>query len=165
MDDSKSEVPTYKTHAPKEKVKKEKFKFVNPIPIITKDKFHFLFALIATFLIGFTASIGIHDAYAGKMLCIFFFICALAGSFLNFMIYKDTFKNNRVVSFYSLLTLLSSLIGVGLSIGAYALFKAISKDELVVAPHIMMIIAIILAVYLISASLPILVSYIKEKKK
>ena len=70
---------------------KGKFSFKETIELFKKEKFHFLFAFVATFLLSVTLDIGIFDAYAGKMLCIFFFICSLAGAFLNFMIYKDTY--------------------------------------------------------------------------
>lgn len=142
-----------------------KIKFLNPIPIIKKDKFHFLFALIATFLIGFTLSIGIYNAYAGKLICIFFFICSLAGSFLNFMIYKDAIKEYPLKSSFMLVTAISSVIGMGISIGGYYIFKATSKEALAVGPHIMMILGIILLVYLLSCSIPAVYFYLKKRKK
>lgn len=149
----------------KTKDKKSSFHFVNPIPVIQNDKFHFLFAVVATLLCGFTLSIGIHDAYAGKMLCIFFFICSLAGAFLNFMIYKDTFVKNEIKSMYSILTIFSSVLGIGLSVGGYFIFKALSKDELAVKPHFMMILGLIVAIYLISSAISYLVIYLKKRKK
>lgn len=144
---------------------KVKSKLFNPITVIKKDKFHFLFALVATFLIGFTLAIGIYNAYAGKLICIFFFICSLAGSFLNFMIYKDAFKVNKLKSPFVITTIISSMIGFGLSIGGYYIFKVTSKEVLAVTPHILMIIAIILVVYLISSSIPLLIDLLKKRKK
>lgn len=155
------------TKSPSEKGfwKNVKSKLFNPIAVIKKDKFHFLFALVATFLIGFTLSIGIYNAYAGKLICIFFFICSLAGAFLNFMIYKDAFKTNKLSSPFAITTIIFSIIGLGLSIGGYYIFKVTSKEVLAITPHILMIIAIILAVYLISSSTPLLINYFKKRKK
>ena len=155
---------------PKEKtgngfLNKVKSKLLNPIPVIKKDKFHFLFALIATFLIGFTLSIGIYNAYAGKLICIFFFICSLAGSFLNFMIYKDAFKANKLGSPFVTTTIISSMIGLGLSIGGYYIFKVTSNEVLAATPHILMILGIILFVYMVSSSIPLLIDYLKKRKK
>ena len=145
--------------------KKHPFNFVNPFTIIKKDKFHFLFALIATFLIGFTAAIGVFDAYQGKMICIFFFICSLAGSFLNYMIYKDSFKNNELFSPFSIITMIASIIGIGLSFGAYALFKKISLNKDSVIPSFILIFGIIILAFVISALTAYLVSYLKKRKK
>ena len=146
-------------------LKKIKLKLFNPIPVIKKDKFHFLFALVATFLIGFTLSIGIYNAYAGKLICIFFFICSLAGAFLDFMIYKDAFKEYPVKSPFVVMTGFSSLVGLGISIGGYFIFKATSNEVLAVEPHFLMILAIIIAVYMASSALPLLVDYLINKWK
>ena len=158
------------TKEPKEKkgngfLNKVKSYLFNPISVIKKDKFHFLFALIATFLIGFTLSIGIFNAYAGKLICIFFFICSLAGSFLNFMIYKDAFKTNKFGSPFVTTTIISSVIGLGLSIGGYYIFKATSNEVLAITPHILMILGIVLFVYMASSSIPLLIDFIKNKKR
>ena len=145
--------------------KKIKSKLFNPIPVIKKDKFHFLFALIATFLIGFTLSIGIFNAYAGKLICIFFFICSLAGAFLNFMIYKDAFKTYELKDPFVITTIIASAIGIGLNIGGYYIFKVTSNEVLAVTPHILMILGIILFVYMVSSSIPLLIDYLKKRKE
>ena len=166
--------PSKKEEKPKEKVEsnenasffnKVKSKLFNPIKVIKKDKFHFLFALVSTFLIGFTLSIGIYNAYAGKLICIFFFICSVAGSFLNFMIYKDAFKTNELKSPYLITTIMSSIIGLGLSIGAYFIFKVTSKEVLAKTPHFIMILGIIILVYLLSSGLAYLIIYLNKRKK
>lgn len=144
----------------------KKFKFFNPLPLLKKDKFHFIFALIATFLIGLTLSIAIYDAYAGKMLCIFFFICSLAGAFLNFMIYKDTLKASNIKSPFFILTAISSVIGLGISIGGYFIFKLLSKpDEGFVAPNVLILIAAMIGLYLLSFGVAFLYSFLKKRKK
>lgn len=139
--------------------------FTQIVNIFKKEKFHFLFAFIATFLLGVTLAIGIFDAYAGKMICIFFFICSLAGAFLNFMIYKDTYKQGGFKTLFNILTICLSLIGIFGGFGVYMAFKAITKDVPAVMPNTLMIIGLMVLLYAISMSLPLLVIYIKEKKK
>lgn len=157
------------TLPPKEKVKeqhkeKTKFSFKKTIEVIKKEKIHFLFSFVATLLLSITLSIGIYNAYSGKMLCIFFFICSLAGAFLNFMIYRDTYKQNQFKSMFNLLTVIFSILGLLLGFGVYMLFKAISKDAPVVTPHIILIIAMMIIVTAISMYLPLLINYLKKKK-
>ena len=133
--------------------------------IIKKEKFHFLFSFVATLLLSVTVGIGTFDAYGGKMICIFFFICTLAGAFLNFMIYKDTYKQSGFKSLFNVLTVIFSAIGIGAGFGIYMVFKALTKEPPAVQPHVLLIIALMILVYAISMALPLLVLFIKEKKK
>ena len=147
---------------PKEK---GKFSFKETIELFKKEKFHFLFAFVATFLLSVTLDIGIFDAYAGKMLCIFFFICSLAGAFLNFMIYKDTYKQSGFKSLFNILTVIISVIGLLGGFGVYMIFKSITKDVPAVTPHVLMILGMMILIYAISMSLPLLFNFIKKRKK
>lgn len=164
-------LPKDKSVPHKEKVKKEKDKFnfketfSSIFKIIKKEKYHFLFSFVATFLLSVTLGIGIFDAYAGKMICIFFFICSLAGSFLNFMIYKDTYKQGGFKTLFNLITIIFYVIGFAAGFGVYMAFKAITRDAPAVQPHVLMIIGLMILVFALSMSLPLLVLYIKEKKK
>ena len=142
---------------PKEK---GKFSFKETIELFKKEKFHFLFAFVATFLLSVTLDIGIFDAYAGKMLCIFFFICSLAGAFLNFMIYKDTYKQSGFKSLFNILTVIISVIGLLGGFGVYMIFKSITKDVPVVTPHVLMILGMMILIYAISMSLSLLFNFI-----
>ena len=147
---------------PKEK---GKFSFKETIELFKKEKFHFLFAFVATFLLSVTLDIGIFDAYAGKMLCIFFFICSLAGAFLNFMIYKDAYKQSGFKSLFNILTVIISVIGLLGGFGVYMIFKSITKDVPAVIPHVLMILGMMILIYAISMSLPLLFNFIKKRKK
>ena len=147
---------------PKEK---GKFSFKETIELFKKEKFHFLFAFVATFLLSVTLDIGIFDAYAGKMLCIFFFICSLAGAFLNFMIYRDTYKESGFKSLFNILTVIISVIGLLGGFGVYMIFKSITKDVPAVIPHVLMILGMMILIYAISMSLPLLFNFIKKRKK
>ena len=144
---------------------KGKFSFKETIELFKKEKFHFLFAFVATFLLSVTLDIGIFDAYAGKMLCIFFFICSLAGAFLNFMIYKDTYKQSGFKSLFNILTVIISVIGLLGGFGVYMIFKSITKDVPAVIPHVLMILGMMILIYAISMSLPLLFNFIKKRKK
>ena len=144
---------------------KGKFSFKETIELFKKEKFHFLFAFVATFLLSVTLDIGIFDAYAGKMLCIFFFICSLAGAFLNFMIYKDTYKQSGFKSLFNILTVIISVIGLLGGFGVYMIFKSITKDVPAVTPHVLMILGMMILIYAISMSLPLLFIFIKKRKK
>ena len=143
---------------------KQNVKSKNPFTIIAEEKFHFLFAFIATFLIGFTISVGIYDCYLGKMILIFFFICALAGTILNAFIYYDTLKDHYFNELYTILTFVMNLLGVGLSIGGYLLFMNLSKDKPTQNPNILLMILIILGATAISIAGSYLICKIKKKK-
>ena len=147
-----------------EEAKETSFKFENPFKVIAKEKFHFLFSFVATFLIGFTSSIAIYNIYASNMIYIFFFICALAGMVLNAFIYYDTTKAHKLVSMYGVLTILCSLIGFGGSIGGYILFKNLNKDAPKVLPKMWLILLVILCLCVISAFASLLIKLIKKKK-
>ena len=81
------------------------------------------------------------------------------------MIYKDAFREYAVKSPFVAVTICSSMLGLGISIGGYFIFKATSNEVLAVSPHFLMILGIILAVYLASSSLPLLVDYLIKKWK
>ena len=144
---------------------KIKFSFKEVIELFKKEKFHFLFSFVATFLLSVTLDIGIFDAYGGKMLCIFFFICSLAGAFLNFMIYKDTYKQSGFKSLFNILTIVTSVIGLFGGFGVYMIFKSITKDVPAVTPHVLMILGMMILIYAISMFLPLLFIFIKKRKK
>ena len=142
-----------------------KFKFENPFKLIAKEKMHFIFGIIAPFLITFTLSLAIYDIYAAKMIYIFFFICAAAGMFLNAFIYFDTIKAHRLKEMYTVLTIIFTLIGLGLGVGGYLVFKMLNKEPPKVLPSIMIIVLASLAAVVISAFCSLIIKAIKGKKK
>ena len=142
-----------------------KFKLENPFKVLAKDKYHFIFGLVAAFLIGFTVSIAIFDIYLGKMIYIFFFICALAGMTLNGFIYNDSFKHGKIKSTYFILTVASSLVGYLLSFGGYYLFLSLSKDKPTTEPRKLLIIAVGLALILLSSCVAFIIFKIKQNKR
>lgn len=148
-----------------EEAKETSFKFENPFKVIAKEKFHFLFAFVASFLIGFALSSAIFNIYAKNMIYIFFFICAFGGMFLNAFIYYDTTKAHRLISMYGILTIILSLVGFGASIGGYILYKSLAKDAPKVLPSMMLIILVIALGILISALASLIIKLITKKKK
>lgn len=150
----------------KEPAEVQKFSFSNPIPIITENKFHFLFGFVAAFLIGFTLAISIYDIYLGNLIYIFFLICASAGMVLNFFIYRDTLKDTGAfMSMELLINFFFSLLGIGLSIGGYFLFVHLSIDKPTTNPSVLLIVAVMFIAVAISASIAFLVKFIQNKKK
>lgn len=145
--------------------KSEKFQFRNPFKVLKEDKYHYIFAFVSAFLIGFTIAIAIFDMYLGKKIFYFFLVCALVGAVLNCLIYKDTFVSHRVKSMEMLCNIVISLIGFGLSIGGYFIFKLLAKDKPVENPSLAFILLIPLAVIILSAAIGYLVSIIIQKKK
>ena len=133
--------------------------------IIKKDYFNFIFALVAAFLIGFTIGVGLYNAYLGKNICIFFFVAALVGMMLNAFVYRDTFVAEKVLSKHVLLDAITSVIGIGSSIGGYYLFKGVTKEIANPAPHIMMIIGIQIACLLLSVGVAYILKIFNRKKK
>lgn len=147
-----------------EKNKSSSFEFVNPLVLLSKDRFHYLFTIVSSFLIGFTLAVAIFDAYLGNMICIFFIFCCLAGMFLNCLIYRDTLVSHSIKSMHFILNIVISLIGWGISLGAYALFLSITKERPTNEPKTIMIILIQLSSIAVSVGLGFLLAFLKKKK-
>ena len=143
-----------------------KFIFENPFKLLKEDKFHFIFAFIATLLIGFTLSLAIFDMYLGKLIYIFFLVCTLAGMVLNAFIYYDTIKQyGGIKNMYAILTVLFSFIGLGGSFGGYYLFKSLTKDVPKTSPSILIIVGAMFGAAVVSAFGSLIIKLIKDKRK
>ena len=149
----------------KKPTEKRKFQFRNPLVVLKEDKYHYIFALVAAFLIGFTIAVSIFDMYLGKKIFYFFLVCSLVGAVLNCLIYKDTFVEHPVKSMETICNIAVSLIGYGLSIGGYFIFKMLAKDKPAENPKLGYIIFIPIAVCLLSSLIGYLVSIILKKKR
>lgn len=133
--------------------------------IIAKDKFNFIFALVAAFLVGFTLGVGIYNAYLGKIICIFFFVSTLVGMALNSFVYRDVLVEHKFKSLHVLLDLITSFIGIVLSIGGYFIFISITKEKATPAPHILLIIAVQLLSMCASIGFSFILKKFDKKKK
>ena len=100
-----------------------------------------------------------------KKIFYFFLVCSLVGAILNCLIYKDTFVEHPVKSMETICNIAVSLIGYGLSIGGYFIFKMLAKDKPAENPKLGYIIFIPIAVCLLSSLIGYLVSIILKKKR
>ena len=154
-----------KPNKPEKTSKPSNFQFRNPFHVLKEDKYHYIFAVVSAFLIGFTIAIAVFDMYLGKKIYYFFLVCALVGSVLNCLIYKDTFVSHKFKSMEMICNAGISLIGFGLSVGGYFIFKLLAKDKPAENPSLAFILLIPLAVIILSAAIGYLVSIIIQKKK
>ena len=151
---------------PAETKEKEKFRFLNPFPIISENKYHYLFCFVASFLIGFTLAISIYDMYLGNLIYIFFLVCSFAGMALNYFIYRDTLNDyGFCMSMELLINFFFSLLGIGLSIGGYFLFDNLSTEKPTTNPSILLIVGVMIAAVILSASIAFLIKFIKKTTK
>ena len=160
---AKEEKPS-KPKEPKEPKEKTKFNFVNPFKIIAADKYHYLFALVAAFLIGFTLDIAIFDIYLGKLIYIFFFICCVIGMVLNCFIYRDTLNANGAKSMEFLVNIIVSVIGIGLSIGGYFIFLSLAKEKPATNPSVALILFIPILAIAVSVGISFLLKLLNKKR-
>lgn len=149
----------------KEPKEKKKFKFSNPFKILANDKYHYVFALVAAFLVGFTLDIAIFDMYLGKLIYIFFLICCLIGMVLNCFIYKDTFVSNGFKSMEFIVDVTVSLIGLGLSVGGYFIFLSLAKEIPNPKPSVLLIIGPTLGALILSIAVAFLIKLLINKKR
>ena len=159
---------TKETYTPVEKEEgnkpKEKFKFSNPFNVIKADKYHYLFALVASFLIGFTLAIAIFDIYLDKMIYIFFLICSVVGMTLNCLIYKDTFTEYPLKSMEFVVNVITSVLGIGLSIGGYFIFLSLAKDKPATNPNLLLIIGLPFVALIVSSAIAYLLKIVFKKR-
>ena len=155
---------------PKQEVKPKPLKPVNPnkknniftiawaaikmfFEPIKEDKFSFVFALLASFIIGFTSGTGVYNAFSGKGIAVFFFICCAAGAVLNAFVYSDLMKVTKIKSLKFVVMICTSIFALILSIIGSAIFfnlqtnvpedfPSIGKIYLVFIPVAIAIIAI-----------------------
>lgn len=132
--------------------------------IIKKDKFNFLFTLVAAILIGITIGIGVYKAYQGKYICIFFFIAALVGMALNSFVYRDVLVKHKFLSHHILLNALTSIVALAISIGIYYLFVYLTKEKANPAPKLILLMFIQLMSICASVGCSFLLKKFNRKK-
>lgn len=149
----------------------DKFKAQAKLDIknIIKNKYHFIFLTISTFLFGFASSVGLCNAIIGKTISILFFVCAGVGLFLGTYIYIDYFKERKIKDRLFIYSVLYNLLGYLISLLASYLFYNFDKGEikshisskLLVGSSLGMGIAMII----ISIALGFIINYFKPKKE
>ena len=153
-----------KVKEPKQPKERTKINFANPFKVIAEDKYHYLFALVAAFLIGFTLDIAIFDIKLGKMIYIFFFICCVIGMVLNCFIYKDTLAEKGFKSYEYIINIAVSLVGVGLSIGGYFIFLSLAKDKPANNPNVALILFAPILALLVSVGISFVLNKFSKKR-
>ena len=133
--------------------------------VIKKQGFYYLFIFVAILLVGFTTSIGVYNCYAGKMICIFFFVCALVGGALNFFVSSDFLKGAKIKSRESYVGLAIIVTSICLSLLAFYIFYILQKEkpESLTGPG--PIYGISIAVSIFVATVTILLAFFIKKKK
>ena len=128
----KVEEPTKDEEPVKEESKKEKYNFKAALKkdseLLKKNKYHFLFLTVASFLFGFAISVGYCNNMVAKMIAILFYVCSFIGVFLNVFIYMDNYKNGHYKDRMLIMSVLFNVLGVALSIGASVIFYNLDKN-------------------------------------
>ena len=147
------------------KQKDDKFKeFKNYVMMninnIKKNKYHFIFLTISSFLFGFASSVGFCNAMIGKLITILFFICAAVGLFLNTYVYVDYFKEFKVKSRMFIYSILFNILGMGVSLGAAMIFYALDKSDIKTTVSAGTLIGVTAAMSVISILLAVTIGYL-----
>ena len=126
---------------------------------------HYAFILISIFLIGFSSSVGIYYCYAGNNVFYFLFICSLVGGVLNYFVYYDYFKNHKVLSNDSILTIIDILLSIGIAIGGFYVFFVLQKEipEAITNEKTILLIMVAVIIGINAISCPI--AYFLRKRK
>jgi len=139
--------------------------FLIPFQFLAKEKFHYLFLLLASFIICFASAIGVYNCYINNALYIFFFVCSLAGAVLNAFIYYDALEKYRFKLLMLVLNGFVALLGIGIGLGGFYLYFKNLKDIPVWVPQAGTIILIGFGITLCAIAISILVSYLILKFK
>ena len=110
----------------KEKGSKKPSQFKNYLVMdlenIKKNRYHFIFLVVSSFLFGFASSVGFCNAMIGKLITILFFVCAAVGLFLDTYVYLDFFRERKIKDRLFPYSVLFNVLGIGFAIGATMLF-------------------------------------------
>ena len=147
------------------KQKDDKFKeFKNYVMMdinnIKKNKYHFIFLTISSFLFGFASSVGFCNAMIGKLITILFFICAAVGLFLNTYVYVDYFKEFKFKSRMFVYSILFNILGMGVSLGAAMIFYTLDKSDIKTTVSVGMLVGVTAAMSVISILLAVTIGYV-----
>ena len=113
---------------PKVEEEKKENQFVKDMKNIVKNKYHFIFIVVSTFLFSFAASVGYCNVVIGKNIAALFFICAFVGVFLNTFVYKDYFEVKSIKNRLFPYSLVFNFVGIGLGIAATSLYHSFDKS-------------------------------------
>ncbi len=136
---------------------------------IKKNKYHFIFLVVSSFLFGFASSVGYCNALLGKLITILFFICAGVGLFLDTYVYLDFFRERKIKDRLFPYSILFNVFGIVLAIGSTMLFYFLDNTgvKAIVSAGVLVGIGIGMSFgsVLISVCLAYLIVFIGRKKK
>lgn len=158
------EAPVVEEKEKPSKQKDNKFKeFKNYVMMdinnIKKNKYHFIFLTVSSFLFGFASSVGFCNAMIGQLITILFFICAAVGLFLNTYIYVDYFKEFKFKSRMFIYSILFNILGMGVSLGAAMIFYTLDKSDIKTVVSAEMLVGVTTAMSVISILLAVTIGY------
>lgn len=158
---------------PSEEKKESKIKeiYKNYIAIdvdnIKKNKHHFLFLSISSFLFGFASSVGFTNALIQKTISILFFVCAGVGAFLMTFIYVDYLKIKKLKDKMFVYSILFNTIGIAVAIGATMIFYSLDqsgiKGAIAVGKLIGFTIGTGYVAIIVTVALAVLIDFLQKK--
>lgn len=158
---------------PSEEKKESKIKeiYKNYIAIdvdnIKKNKHHFLFLSISSFLFGFASSVGFTNALIQKTISILFFVCAGVGAFLMTFIYVDYLKIKKLKDKMFVYSILFNTIGIAVAIGATMIFYSLDqsgiKGAITVGKLIGFTIGTGYVAIIVTVALAVLIDFLQKK--
>ena len=95
---------------------------------LAKDYIHYIFVIVAGFLISFTTGVGVFNVYKNNAISIFFFGCAVVGLVLSGFIFVDFFKKSKFKSFAFVWSVIVSLIGIAIGAAGFMIFFSTQKE-------------------------------------
>lgn len=132
---------------------------------ITRNKFSLLLVFVSTILMQISIPLGILNVYANNALYIFLFICGVLGVAMNTYCYADYFKSRYIKHPLFLCNIISSLIGIGVGIGVFAIFYHIStKAEGTPGLGSFILMGVLISLIIISSTIAI-IYFIPRKNK
>ena len=136
---------------------------------IKKNKYHFIFLVVSSFLFGFAMSVGYCNAMIGKTIASLFFVCAFVGVFLNTYVFADYFKERGIKDRLFVYSIIFDIAGGLVSLLATYIFYITDKGEInnnVPMSNIVGItIGLVFAMIAVSISLAYLIDYLELKYK
>ena len=127
---------------------------------IKKNKYHFIFLVVSSFLFGFASSVGFCNAMIGKLITILFFVCAAVGLFLNTYVYLDFFRERKIKDRLFIYSIIFNILGVGIAIGSTMLFYYFDNTGVKEAVDVKLLAGISIAMSLGSIALAIGLAYL-----
>lgn len=136
--------------------------------IIKKNRFHFLLLIVSTVLLQITFPLAILNIIAQNTLYIFLFVCGTIGIAMNTHTYLDLYKEEKLISKMTLLSLIDNVLSIGIGVGVLAIFYNISphpENDLGFGFYCLIGIGITLGIIVLSILITYLIRLILASKK